>query len=321
MLVSPLRLVASALVLAGLQGCLYTSHHFNTGRLLEPGKTHWEIGLGRQPFVAYSCPELSIEEQNQIQLELAAEALKLPNIQRENAGGLSFSGSAHADPDGRPACHVAYSAGLDSVTGEYMQTEKYLPASSKITSQFNYSLGWRLGVRKAWGPLTGVDLGWRLEAPTGPATLEFDARFGLPTPEILPAWNHSLSMGWGIGAWADNTVFTEYALGRGQGTFLPFIRPFVNTRLTYLATQPSDFTASNSYQGFPSYRRWIGQASLGSEFVLPDIFLVPRRILSEATLTYPGLPGITGLSSETSPMHTASTGLNLGWSLGLSWAM
>lgn len=157
------------------------------------------------------------------------------------------------------------------------------------SSTFKGSLGYRLGVHGPFGPFAGAEIGLHLEGPTNPASAEFDLKAGLPLPKGLP-FHHSLSAGLGIGAWADNSYFGEYALSRAFGAN----DLFVNYRATYLASQLSDLDGSESRRHFKSRRRLIHQASLGFAWNLPDIPVLPDFIVPLVVLTYPLAPVGTG---------------------------
>jgi hypothetical protein len=168
------------------------------------------------------------------------------------------------------------------------------------------SLAYRLGVRKQWGPLTGIEIGWSLEAPTNPATLEFDAKAGLPAPA---AWkvSHSLSAGWGVGAWADNTWFAEYAASRSFGRQALF----GSYRFSYLATQPNDLDSSFSVFRFVTHPRMSHQVSLGWFQPLPDLPVFPDYLVPELTATAPVFA--VGVRSAPPPALDFNFNLGFGW--------
>ena len=125
-------------------------------------------------------------------------------------------------------------------------------------------------------------MGWQLEVPTNPATVEFDLKLGLPVPERFHA-NHSLSGGWGVGMWADNSWFLEYAASRNFGKHALY----GNYRFTWLATQPADLSQSFDNWKFVSNRSYTQQAALGVFLQFPDIFLIPDYITPEVICTFP----------------------------------
>ncbi|MEO7424258.1 MAG: hypothetical protein ABI036_03665, partial [Fibrobacteria bacterium] len=163
-------------------GCLYTTHHFNSGRLLEPGKTAVTFGVGTQQVYTESCPD------------------GYYNDIRE--------GNRLCRPD-------AYGGPVDQGEILLYDTNAIRPDLETMSIP-KLSLSYRLGVRGQWGPFTGVELGWLVEAPTNPGTVEFDVKLGLPLDKRFRA-HHSLSAGWGVGMWADNSYFLEYAASRDLG--------------------------------------------------------------------------------------------------------
>src|SRR5689334_20796329 len=102
-----------------LTGCLYTSHHFNTGRLLDPGVTRVTAGMGLQPYVAPTCDD-----------------------------EFAYLSTDSVDA---PKC-VTYHARPDSAGSNYDTSA----ADTRPSDQYTYSFGYRLGVRGKWGPFTGV---------------------------------------------------------------------------------------------------------------------------------------------------------------------
>jgi hypothetical protein len=189
-----------------LNSCLYTTHHFNSGKVLKPGKTRIITGVGYHTY-----------------------------------------------------------------------------NESTITK---FSLNYRVGVLKKLGPFPGADLGWHLEIPTNPGTMEFDFKLAMPNLESL-RFNHSLNLGWGIGMWADNTFFGEYAASArllGKHLF------FINLRSTYLATQFFKVFDEDIDQPLTHKQRWIYQSSLGLYFQIPELFIVPDYIIPQFITTYPQVP-------------------------------
>ena len=236
-----------------LSGCLYTTHHYNTGRLLEPGSTSVTLGYGRTQAPGYGCPHGTLYED------------------KDSLGVLQCTtgfGPYETDSAGRGSQKPLVEAGG--------------PTSASVTQA---SLGYRLGVHGRFGPFTGAEIGLHLEAPTNPASAEFDLKLGLPMPGARP-YHHSLSLGWGIGAWADNSWFAEYAASRSFGEN----DLFFNYRGTWLATQLSDLNGSESRHRFRVHRRFIHQGALGFLWTLPEIPVLPDFVAPEAVLTYPLAP-------------------------------
>lgn len=263
---------AASLVLGG---CLYTSHHFNSGRILEPGNTAVTLGYGSFKMRDLGCDE-----------------------------GQGYS--AYADTSGVERCLRPDFSG----SGAGMDTADPVLSVLKIP---RFSLGYRLGVRGAWGPFTGVELGWHLEVPTNPGTAEFDLKLGLPAPPAFRLF-HSVSGGWGVGMWADNSFFGEYAasraFGRGGGGDAHAL--YANYRLTRLATQPGEVFGTDSLAGrFLHKRRWAQQAGLGFHCRLPDLVILPDFVSPQVTVSTPWVPGLDDAPPEESFLLDVNFGF--GW--------
>ncbi len=258
-------------------GCLYTTHHFNSGRLLEPGKTAVTVGMGREKLYSENCPE-----------------------------GFSLT----HDAQGAPSCLNQGSRYLNQDLlgpGDIPDTSAIAP---NIGSQNlpKFSLSYRLGVRGPWGPFTGVEMGWLIEAPTNPGTVEFDLKLGLPFNAKYRA-HHSLSAGWGVGMWADNSYFLEYAASRDLGKHALY----ANYRFTWLATQPSDLDSSFNNWKFTSHRRYVNQAALGLYLKMPEWILVPDFFTPQIIFTFPVVAPFTTIASERLEPYLMNFNLGFGW--------
>lgn len=155
------------------------------------------------------------------------------------------------------------------------------------------AISWRLGVREKWGPLTGVDIGWAIEFP---GTLEFDSRFGLPTNSN--DWQHNMAVGWGIGNWADNTWYSEYAVsintvnfGKTDWDSSAHLTLWANYRLSWMATllldlEMNDLENDEDPSVFKSDKRFLNQWSTGirlgpfKNYFLPSVFEFGYHIYS-----------------------------------------
>ncbi len=226
-------------------GCLYSTHHFNTGRILEPGKTAVGLTYGSSYAYEVKCPQ-----------------------------GQGYWGYEVLE-DGSPVCLQWSSSQIDTV-----------PAN--ILTRFYPKIGfdYRLGVRGKWGPFSGVEIGYHHEVPLHyPPLVAFDIKLGL-TP--FPGWAsaHSVSAGWIIGMWADNSWFMEYGASRFWGSF----GLYGNLKATWLATQPFDIMRINEDLRFIHKRRWINQGSLGVMWDLPNIPVIPDYFSPQVTFTWPGVP-------------------------------
>lgn len=261
-----------------LTGCLYTTHRFNSGRLLEPGHSSVTLGGGVSGTPRYGCGD-----------------------------GITKS-SVYQDSTGIKHCSVYDPQAQDSGSqtgGQYVI--KDLKAFS--TPLLNGSISYRLGIHGPIGPFPGLEMGLHLEAPTNPASGEFDLQLGLPVPAGRP-YHHSLSAGWGIGFWADDSYFLEYAASRSWGEN----DLFVNYRAIYLASQLADLTGSVDVRRFRSKRRLIHQSSLGFKWALPDILVLPDFIAPEVGLTYPLAPtGVDAIPEWVLDDRAWDFSLGMGW--------
>ncbi|MEO7424004.1 MAG: hypothetical protein ABI036_02390 [Fibrobacteria bacterium] len=276
-----MRLPAAVLALL-LNGCLYTTHHFNTGRLLEPGHSAVTLGYGRSSTVGYGCPDgLDIYDYSD------STGLHCERYNPFFGEGMQGQGEDRAQ-----------SQGPDTLQPE-----------SKSSPISNGSIGYRLGIHDRFGPFTGAEIGLHLEAPTNPASAEFDLKLGLPLPQGIP-YHHSLSAGWGIGAWADNSWFLEYAASRAFGGS----DLFVNYRADYLSTQVGEITSKKVKNTFRRHPRWIHQAAFGFRWALPKIAVVPDFLIPQIGLNYPQAPvGESDVPAFVLDDRMWSFALGMGW--------
>ncbi|MDB5103739.1 MAG: hypothetical protein JWP91_1428 [Fibrobacteres bacterium] len=262
-----------------MSGCLYSTAHFNSGRLLEPGRSSLTLGGGRFRSFTFGCNEPG--------------SYGMTSESRDSLG-------IHC---------VTYRETIQDSTGGYRTESDTTAPKAFWTSVSSYSIGYRLGILGQWGPFPGADMGLHLEAPTNPATGEFDLRLGLPVPAGIP-FHHSLSAGWGIGFWADNSYFLEYAFSHAWGEN----DLFFNYRATRLATQIPDLADAVDERVFASERRLIHQASAGFRWELPDIAMLPDFLIPQAVLTYPlGPNGASKVPKELLDDRMWNVNLGMGW--------
>ncbi len=176
---------------------------------------------------------------------------------------------------------------------------------------YTVATNWRLGVRKEWGSLTGVDLGWAIE---GPGTLEFDTRLGLPGTD--GTWDHALAVGWGVGNWADNTWYLEY----GASALLMRLRIWANYRFSWVATGVLDLEFDTQIddentEPLISHKRFLHQWGSGLKLQIPKYRLLPRYIDIGYHISTPILL-ITGSTPENPKENPA---IGQAWSVGLTW--
>lgn len=272
-----------------LTGCLYTTQHFNTGRLLEPGETAVTLGMGKAHFYREECPE-----------GFYPTYVGLAGGSEEPGNGEAGSGGERTGCRSRDYYDLVQS-------GQVLAVSDTLRPIGRVREDFpKASLGYRLGVRKQWGPLTGIEIGWTVEGPTNPASLEFDLKAGLPLPSRWKA-SHSLSVGWGVGAWVDNTWFAEYAASRAFGR----CALFAGYRYSYLATQPENLDSSARAGRLLRFPHFAHQFALGWYQRIPALPVIPDYAIPAFTMTLPVYRG--DLRSVRPPAFDLNFNLGVGW--------
>ncbi len=195
------------------------------------------------------------------------------------------------------------SAGLKKVCNETGAGVEKVIQSQVTQGSFDY----RLGLRNSWGPFPGAELQWHVEAPTHPATMEFALNLALPSG---PSIHHKIGMGWGIGAWADNSAFAEYAISKQWG------RPlfFGNLRATWLATQIDEVMREDFSHALPHNQIFIAQVGTGIFLKLPIVRVVPDFIIPQFNFTLPQVPiGSQKFRWEDIPLIQWNVNLGFGW--------
>lgn len=257
-----------------MSGCMYSGHHFGGGRLLAPGRSSLSLGAGAYPSMSLGCDDAD------------AHVIGTP------------AGSA---------CQRWRDWNMDSL-GNMVPDVDTVPAAVNTVYVRSASIGWRLGLAGALGPFRGAEMGIHLEAPTNPVSAEFDLKLGLPAP--AGGFRHAFAAGWGIGMWADNSWFGEYAASHEIGKH----SLFSNYRATRLSTQFYDFDGAEEKRKFPSKRRLIHQGALG--FAWSTGAGWPEIVAPLIVATYPQAPyGENAI--EANMLREA------GWSLalGMRWGL
>lgn len=252
-----------------LQGCLSTWMRLEDGTVLAPGRSDFSSAIGSVPRLSFGCPGY---------------------------------GLVTRDTSGRLVCQVA------TVTGPYLgdYETSYVPVERNIRSEPHFGLIWRLGLLGPFGPFTGLEGGLQAEAATYPLTQEFHLGLGLPGSDSLLA--HSLVAGWGIGMWADNSWFLQYAASRCFGP----VRAFGSLRATLQATR---FDMDFEDLRFQHDRTWDLQAAGGAKWTLGEIAVLPDWLAASVTvdLVHSGYPDFDEFK-ERQPV-----GLGMAWTFGLGW--
>lgn len=171
------------------------------------------------------------------------------------------------------------------------------------------SIDYRVGARKRWGPFPGAEIGWHIEALTLPITLEFRGTLALPGLDSSK-YHHSLSLGWGIGFWADNTFFLEYAISRSYAKH----RLFAGTRGIFLATLPFEVMENDPVEPFIHNRRLAGQLFSGFLINIPDIVIIPDVIIPQVIFSVPKL----AVGEEVFDNDLIGW-IDFKWNIGMGW--
>ena len=253
--------------------------------MLAPGRSDFSIALGSVPRTTYDC-------------------------------GQGYVGK---DSTGRFACEewyfreryqeLYYDSASQTYQGGYYTYDggrNHFDPRVDVDREFHVALNWKLGVLGAFGPFTGMQVGMQTEFATAPVTQEFHVAIGLPGSDSSVA--HSLAAGWGVGMWADNSWFLQYAVSRRFG----ICRVFGSLRGTL---QPS-MTAMDIDKGrFESDRSWDLQAAVGAKVPLGRVAVLPDWIGLGATvdLMHAGYPSLDAddLGQE--------SGMGTAWALAMGW--
>ncbi len=187
-------------------------------------------------------------------------------------------------------------------------TKKCLEAEGEEideTYEPQVSRKFRLGVRDNWGPFPGLDIGYSFEALGG---VEFDGRLALPY--VIEELNHSISAGWVIGNWADNTLFMEYAFSKD---FLA-TNLYINIRESYVATQTYDLDIDGGEDDvFIHNQKWVTQLGFGMRYEGTRRFLLPNIFYAHGTITAPAFSFVDRIEGDMKPVYQFSPSVGVGW--------
>lgn len=169
-----------------LQGCIATWIHMEDGTVLRPGRTDFQLSMGKAPVVTAQCPEGKV-----------------------------------ASDGGAPVCTSFWSSRYDPSTSTWSNGSwDTTPALVGASLESHFATAWSLGALGPFGPFTGMEVGIQMEGPTYPISQEYRVTIGLPGSDSI--WAHSLGLGWGTGMWSDDTWFAQYAASRRLKRLLVF---------------------------------------------------------------------------------------------------
>lgn len=238
------------------------------GTILAPGRSEFAIGMSSVPSVYEDC--------------------RSGDLDRDSLG-KSICVDYYGYDDGQQ-----WFWGIDTLSTYNREERRQM-----------FGLTWRLGAFGPFGPFKGLELGLHAEAPNNPVTQELRIAVGLPGPDSVLA--HALIAGWGIGAWADNSWFLQYAASRSWNRW----RVFGSVRGTLQATSLEDAIKSDR---FHHKQTWDFQTTLGGRMTLGEAQVLPDWMLLAVTanLSHAGLPEMAG--SKQIP------GVGMAFTSGLGWS-
>jgi len=233
-------------------GCLATTHHLNTGRILKPGEYH--------STYAFSYSKRAI---------------------------CRYSGSSLIEKDGAKICQLDPSDSIyiypeDSAL-EAFKVEK-IPS---LSTQWRLGLWEKWGPFTGvdMGYSLEIPSTWEFDFRFGLKPFEFMKTGSLP-------WHHNFGLGWGIGLWADNTWYAEYGLGIPLLSNLCIYGNYrLNYLATQFADiELKDQEGNNQGSIFNHAKRILHQMNFGIEGVWEkNFFLFPDRWHINYHLGYPVL--------------------------------
>ncbi|MFC1585131.1 hypothetical protein ACFL5V_06275 [Fibrobacterota bacterium] len=233
-----------------LLGCLYTSHNYQTGRILKEGHSGTTIGYGRQQLVSLECH---------------SNSSSWGQLVREDGDTRCRSIN---DPSGTP----------DTSYSEPVVNKESIP---------EFSYGYGLGIRDRWGPFPGLEMGFLLELPTMPISAEFYFRLGLPD-HMWQRTKHSASLGYIIGSWSDNSYYLGYGISREVGRHLAYAN-FRSTIMATQVADIEPEEVDDAFK-FNHNRRFVQQLSLGFMWMIPGIVVFPDFVTPQINFIYPKIP-------------------------------
>ncbi len=263
-----------------LCGCLYTSHNYNTGRVLKGGQSAVTIGYGKQKLYDLDCWDVP--------------------------GNFRDSWVELARKDGTIKCRKV-------TNPDTVPDTSYYSASLNESTTTSWSYGYSLGIRDNWGPFPGLEMGLLLEVPTMPISASFYLRLGLP-PVKWQGLKHSATVGYIMGAWADNSYYAGYALSHSVGKGLAY----ASFRTTLMATQTPDIDSENTGNTFKfsHNRTLVHQLTTGFMWFMPVLAIFPDFITPQVNFIYPNIP----LTFSMDSYGYDHGGIYTRWNIGFGWS-
>lgn len=236
-----------------LIGCLASSHHLNTGRILKPGEYQNSYGLGLGPT---GLCDISSKVKVDGYHTCILDSIRLNDSQFD----VKPVDTTPVVWQNIPSFSTQWRLGM---------WEKWGPFTG-------VDMGYALEIPHTW------EFDVRLGLPI-PAWLK----------DSNATWQHNMALGWGLGFWSDNTWFVEYALGKrlteNLTLYINWRLNLLATQLADLGFDDNDIGADDEGV-FKHHRRLLNQVNLGLEAAVPQkFFLLPDRWHLACHLGYPVL--------------------------------
>lgn len=241
------------------------------GTVLRPGVSDFSLAVGSVPRPTYVCAD--------------------PNWS-----------SPSRDTNGVYQCEKYDYSGNSPGSSNWIRT----PAELSLEREPHLALDWRLGALGPFGPFAGLEIAMQTEFVTAPVSQEFRVALGLPGSDSIVA--HAVSAGWGIGMWADNSWFAQYAASRQVGRW----RVFGSVRAALQASVDQEDIGSGRFE---HSRSWDFQVASGAKYRLGEVFLLPDWVGVGGTLDL----GNQGYPSFDLDEFEQRSGIGFAWAVAAGW--
>jgi hypothetical protein len=247
-----------ALLPFGAGGCFFTTQSLNCGKLLQPGSSRLDLGVGPRTFI-------DRWQEYRSQQELDSILTRYPQYQYvwELPESLQYT---------------------------YRDTRVAMKAWSlgyRLGIMANYPLGKGLEIGwKVEGPVS-------LDSGGVAVSMEFDARAGFKSLVLGRGLLHqNIGAGWLIGQWVDNSWYGEYAVGWEYKRLILYANyRGILSGTNFLSSPNGPMEYANDGFGLgrfrPSRRSWNNRVCLGSRWHLGDWIIIPNDVTLEAASLFP----------------------------------
>jgi hypothetical protein len=242
-----LRILAPA---AGLLpcGCLFTTHSFNHGRLLNPGETMISLGAGERLL-------------HDVRTEFEYEYLY---------DTITFEES-----------YVPVDTFYDTLSARLLTTSLDYRLGILRTIPFGRGLEYGFHFELPLIMKKGVVYG--SEIPV----LEFGLRAGLSSfPLRRGLFHHNIEAGWSIGQWVDNGWYGGYAASWERGRIMPYLGARFILGPSSPLEQGLSAELSEGFFDYHD-RTFLARVSAGTSITLPRLPVLPDILCPEVSVIFP----------------------------------